>query len=84
MQKPDVKIKDWIGIGESRPLCSPLYAVVCNISHDDIEVVYLQNDHKPVKQEVIWDGETWQFNTNSGITLREGEGYEFIQILKNR
>lgn len=83
---PDVKIGEEIEIGARKPIS--LRAIVYSINHErifpyDIEVVYLQDDYKPVKQEVIWDGKMWQFNNSNGITLQESEGYEFVKILKN-
>lgn len=88
MQKPDVKIKEIVEIGEKRPF--PLRAVVYSVNHErifpyDIEVAYHQDGYKWVKKEVIWDREIWKFkDILGGFVLGERESYEFAQILKNR
>ena len=85
---PVVKIDEIIEIGGSNR--SPLRAVVCNINPNnkilgyDIEAVYLQDETKCVKVEVVWDGGKWEFMDSNGMgfSLSESESYRFKSILK--
>ncbi len=85
MNKPEVKKGDLIIIGEKiKPY---LYGVACNINENstlfDIEVVYLQNNHKYVKDELVWDNNLWQFkNEFGGIVINESN--ECVQLLKSK
>ena len=79
---PVVKIDEIIEIGGSNR--SPLRAVVCNINPNNIEAVYLQDETKCVKVEVVWDGGKWEFMDSNGMgfSLSESESYRFKSILE--
>jgi hypothetical protein len=57
MAKPSVKVGDWIKVGQNR-----IDAYVFNIISDTmVSAGYYQNNAKAIKEEFVWDGETWQF-----------------------
>jgi len=68
--RPTVKKDDWIKIGTSR-----IDALVMHTSEEHISVGYYQNHAKAIKEDVIWDGERWQFEHSgpSGSYLRGAE-----------
>lgn len=77
MEIPSIKERDIIKIGDHSN--APKAQVVRIYTDEekkttlcgDVEVVYFQNKLKGVKDDVVWDGENWQFKNEgtSGITV---------------
>ena len=69
----NVKVKkgDWITVGSSN-----ISAYVFNvISGTEVSAGYYQNQSKAIKENFVWDGETWQFKYHgpNGSYLRDEE-----------
>ena len=67
MNKEKVKVGDWIYVGQSK-----IPAYVINVYADGkVSAGYYQNNLKAIKEDFIWDGKNWDFETSgpSGIYL---------------
>jgi len=57
MSNSKVKKGDWIIVGSSR-----ISAYVFNVTSDtEVSAGYYQNQSKAIKEDFLWDGESWQF-----------------------
>lgn len=61
MDREKVQDGDWICVGKSR---MPAY-VIKVFSDTKVSVGYYQNNFKAIKENCNWDGEKWQFETDS-------------------
>ena len=71
MNAPQIAQGQWIKIG-----AHGLDGVVFDIHRDgSLSVGYVQNQLKAIKEDVIWDGDRWQFATSGpgGSYLRGAE-----------
>lgn len=57
MSNPISKGGDWIKVGDSR-IDAYVFHV---ISETEVSAGYYQNRSKAIKEDFVWDGETWQF-----------------------
>ncbi len=76
MEPPKIKKGEWIKIGQSIGLTGPIDGYVIDIYSDGtLGVGYYQNDMKAIKEEVIWNGEYWEFKCSgpNGSYLRGAE-----------
>lgn len=64
MSSPKVSPGDEIAIGAPSKYPS-LRAIVCTVSASHVEVVYTSNSGRPVAEDVIWDGQHWQFKSST-------------------
>lgn len=81
MTKPIVNKGEWIVIGKQSPF-GGVHGYVFNVHADgSLSVGYYQNKLKAVKEDVVWDGEHWQFR-NSGPDASYLRGVE-ERIVKN-
>lgn len=64
MNQPEVKIGQWIKIGKSQGLVMAIDGYVLNVYPDGVlGVGYYQDNIKAVKEDVIWNGEFWEFKS---------------------
>lgn len=57
MSETKVKKGEWITVGSSK-----INAYIFHVFSDtEVSAGYYQNGSKAIKEDFIWDGETWQF-----------------------
>lgn len=61
MNREKVKVGDWIYIGESR---IPAY-VIKVLTDVKVSAGYYQNNFKAIKENFLWDGEKWIFESDN-------------------
>lgn len=60
MDNPDVKEGDWITVGSSNTDAYVFHVVSTN----EVSAGYYQNRSKAIKENFVWDGESWQFKNH--------------------
>lgn len=71
MSNSKVKEGDWITVGSSN-----MNAYVFHVLSDtEVSAGYYQNQSKAIKEDFVWDGESWQFKYQgpNGSYLRDQE-----------
>jgi hypothetical protein len=57
MGNPNVKEGDWITVGSSNTDAYVFHV----FSATEVSAGYYQNRSKAIKEDFVWDGESWQF-----------------------
>ena len=81
IEKPTVKVNDWIVVGKIDCLVSKIYDK--SYPFGSCEVVC--NPHKPTNHDVRWNGKAWAFKETGdygGYADRNPELSEFVLRLK--
>jgi len=65
MNREKVNAGDWIYVGKSR---IPAY-VIKVLTDTKVSAGYYQNNFKAIKENFLWNGEKWEFET-SGISVQ--------------
>lgn len=76
MQQPEIHEGEWIRIKSEASTSGIDGYVFAVYSSGNLSVGYLQNNHKPIKEDVIWDKEGyWKFKYTGagGLYLKEPE-----------
>ena len=55
---PTVEQGQWVHVG---PAHLGRSAVVCNVHDEHIEIVCLDDKNMAINEDVVWDGEKWEF-----------------------
>lgn len=78
---PPQKIGDWIKIGQNG-----IDAVVLGVQQRSLHVGYFQNDLKAIGDDVVWNGEFWEFETSgpSGVYLQGRDAWLVKRGAANR
>jgi len=74
MSRGKVKVGDWIYVDESR---IPAY-VIKVLSETKVSAGYYQNNFKTIKENFLWDGEKWKFETSDPSGTYLGKDLEAI------
>lgn len=74
MNREKVKAGDWIYVGESR---IPAY-VIKVLTDTKVSAGYYQNNIKAIKENFLWDGEKWIFESSSLSGIYLGKDLETI------
>ena len=77
MKQPKEKVDSWISIGEPTPF-GGVDGYVFSIYEDgSLSVGYYQNNLKAIKQDVVWNGDYWEFRSSElgGSYLKDREEY---------
>lgn len=76
LDPPEVQIGDWIILGRDHFDYSRIYGCVLRkYSVTEIEIGYYQDKRTAIGDDMIWDGERWEFKYSgpSGRYLRDNE-----------